>query len=76
MHDADVLAWGHAIFIEAQPLLDLLLHLLPKCAAGGVQEAVDAGCNRALVGQVARDAALHKQHTQQYLCVNDVDCEV
>ncbi len=58
LHHVDVLARRHAVLVEAQPLLDLLLHLLAECRARGVHEAVDARGDAALVGQVPADAPL------------------
>ena len=40
------------------PKSHLLLHALAEGGSCDVHEAVDARCNRALVGEVARDAAL------------------
>lgn len=58
LHDCDVLARRHSLLIEAQPLLHLVLELLTKRGGGCVHEAVDAGGDGALVGEVAGDAAL------------------
>jgi hypothetical protein len=58
LHHCQVLAWRHSLLVEAQPLLHLVAQLLTKRARRAVQEAVDAACDAALVGQVARDAAL------------------
>eukprot|EP00760_Papus_ankaliazontas_P022858 PhM_4_TR1904/c0_g1_i1/m.84730 len=47
-----------ALLEERQALLDLLVQLLAEDFRGLVHEAVDAGGEGALVGEVARDAAL------------------
>merc|ERR1711892_1545638 len=58
LHAVDVLARRLARVVEAQPLLDLLAQLLAKLVGGLLREVVDAAGDRALVREVARDAAL------------------
>ena len=41
LHGCDVLLWGDALVIEAQPLLNLLLHLLSKSICGSFAETVN-----------------------------------
>lgn len=46
LHGCDVLLWGNALIIEAQPLLNLLLHLLSKRIGGCFAEAVNPAMSR------------------------------
>lgn len=41
LHGGDVLFWGNPLVIEPEPLLNLLLHFLPKGIVGHLTEAVN-----------------------------------
>ena len=49
LHGADVFLGGNALIIEAQPLFNLLLHLVPESAAGYLTEAVNPAATIQLV---------------------------
>ena len=56
LHGVDVLLGQVPGVVELEPVLDLLLELLPKKFGGGLAEAVDSGGDGALVGQISRYA--------------------
>lgn len=41
LHGGDILLGGNPLLVEAQAVLHLLLHLVAKCAAGQLAEAVN-----------------------------------
>ena len=57
-HDLGVLARRVARVVEGEALLDLIAQLLAVQVGGRVEERVETRGDRALVGEVARDAAL------------------